>query len=484
LRNFFARRRDQRVKPGDDMKGEGQEDSKENRRVRPQVINIRTQKPEKPESSEERIVTSVSASSSVSTSSKITKRIKSGTESANKKSEETASEAPDRTTRKRFRIIKNPKVNQNELIGKLIANLDQKNVIGTEQKLICRPSRFCPSLRRDQIRKKAESALKPKIQNSRIRIRKPNRTTEKPIVTTTVLADEQEVEVVTEGSISDKVTTVATDGYLDVIEVVNEDVVNDDEINNEITTERQNIPLRNTLNTFETTRQVDRNNFFRKNSPRRFGFGRKPVIKPPTSKFGTMDDEAITSNNLAKEEIFRSIPVLNSITPKANAIQQAKNQPTILPQLPHINDIELDNRRKQINQNQNTFASSNLIVKPAFLRPTKFKKPSKIIIPETQRSIGHAQTNQPNRIQPQNNIPQTITVKSAPTTKPVFPTFEIPDFFNVPFASFKTQAPLSPAQEATPGQNNAGIAQPQGRVQGHPQAKNLNIITGSFSVGW
>jgi len=335
LRNFFARRRDQRVKPGDDRKGEGQEDSKtvENRRVRPQVINISLQEPEIPESSEERIVTSVSVSSSVSTSSKITKRIKSGTESANKKSEETASEASDRTTRKRFRIIKDTKVNQNELIGKLIANLDQKNVIGTEQKLIRRPSRFRPSLRRDQIRKKAESALKPKIQNSRVRIRKPNRTTEKPIVpivTTTVQANEQELEVVTEDSISDKVTTVATDGYLDVTEVVTEDIVNDEEINNEITTDRQNIPTRNT---FGTTRKVDRNNFFRRNSPRRFGFGRKPVINAK-SKIETMDDEAITSNNLAKEEIFRSIPVLNSTVPKTNAIQRAQNQPTILHQPP------------------------------------------------------------------------------------------------------------------------------------------------------
>ena len=478
LRNFFARKRDQRVKPGDGRKGAGQEGRKtvENRRVRPQVINVRKQEPEIPDAGEERIVTSVSVSSSVSTSSKITKRIKSQTESANKKLEETASEAPDKTTMKRFRIIKNPKVSQNELIGKLIANLDQKNVIGTKQKLIRRPSRFRPSLRRDQIRKKAESALKPKIQNSRIRIRKPNRTTEKP---TTVQVNEQELEVVTEDSISDKLTSVATDGYLDVTEVVMEDIVNDEDINKEITTERQNIPIRNT---FETTRKVERNNFFRRNSPRRFGFGQKPVINPSKSKFETMEDEAITSNNLPKEEFLRSIPVLNSISPKANPIQRAQNHPTILPQPP---TFDINNRRNQINQNQNTFASSNSIVQPAFLKPTKFKseQPSQIIIPETQRSIAQPQPNQPNRIPPKTIIPQTITVKSAPTES-VFPTFELPDFFNVPFASFQPQAPLFPAQEATPGQNNASIAQPKGRVQGHPRAKNLNIITGSFSVGW
>merc|ERR1711892_367786 len=168
LRNFFARRRDQRVKPGDDRKGEGQEDSKtaENRRVRPQAINIRKQDPEIPDAGEERIETSVSVSSSVSTSSKITKRIRPETESTNNKPEETTSEAPERTTRKGFRIVKNPKGIQDELLKKLLANIDQKNEIGTEQKQIRRPSR-------DQIRKKAESALKPKSQNSRIRIRKP-----------------------------------------------------------------------------------------------------------------------------------------------------------------------------------------------------------------------------------------------------------------------------------------------------------------------
>ena len=138
-------------------------------------------------------------------------------------------------------------------------------------------------------------------------------------------------------------------------------------------------------------------------------------------KSETMDDEAITSNNLPKEEIFGSFPVLNTITPKAKAIQQAQTLPTILTQ-PQSNDIELDNRRNQINQNQNTFASSNSIVQPAFLKPTKFrfKQPSQIIIPETQRSIGQPQPNQPNRIQPQTNVPQTITVKMA-TTEPVFP---------------------------------------------------------------
>merc|ERR1711892_1286411 len=365
LRNFFARRRDQRVKPGDERKGEGQEDSKtaENRRVRPQAINIRKQDPEIPDAGEERIETSVSVSSSVSTSSKITKRIRPETESTNKRPEETTSEAPGRTIRKRFRIKKNQK--------------------GIEQKQIRRPTRFRPSLRRDQIRRKAESALKPKSQNSRRRIRKPNRTTAKAIETTTVQAKDQEVEVVTEESIIDQLTVVVTEGNVGFTETAREGMFNDGqdkEIITEITTERHSIPIRNPVNTVEPHIKGDRNNFFRRNSPRRFGFDPKPVIITSDSEIETIDDEASTFNNLPKEENFKfvSFPVLSRVTPKTKAIQKAQTLPTILPQ-PHSKDIELDNRRNQISQNQNTFASSNSIVQPAFLRPTKFKPPSQII---------------------------------------------------------------------------------------------------------
>merc|ERR550534_2361585 len=76
LRNLFARRREQRVKPGDESKEERK--SVRTRIVRPQ---IRKEEPEK----EERIVTSVSVSSSVSTSSKISKRVRPGAAIATKK---------------------------------------------------------------------------------------------------------------------------------------------------------------------------------------------------------------------------------------------------------------------------------------------------------------------------------------------------------------------------------------------------------------
>merc|ERR1711892_1113463 len=544
LRNFFARKREQRVKPGDLRRGEGQDvKTVRNRRVRPRLINIKKQEPEKPESSEERIETSVSVSSSVSTSSKITKRVRPGTDTASEKPEETTKEAPNRTTRKRFRLIKNPKVNQDDLLEQLLANIDLKNEIGTDQKLFRRPSRLRPSLRRDQIRKKAESGLKPKFQNNRIRIRKPNRPTEKAIVTNTVQTKAEEVEVVTEpivllgqsgeDVISDQVTTVIsviTEGYEGVSEVAKNDIVNDvldKEIVNEIKDKILNIPQINTKQAIESPRKFDRTNFFRRNSPRRFGFGRKPLNPTSAAKTNNIEEEAVTSNNLPKEENlkFGSFPILNrlnDITPKAKAVQQVINKPKLVPTqdvrssiLPQriSNDIDpvfnmivseskpklkLNNRRNQINQNQNTFAPANSILQPAFSRPTQFKQPSLIIpeILETHRSISQPQIQarvQKNRIQPKSIVPQPIAVKSS-VAKPIireilFPKFELPDFFNVPFASFQTQASRSPAQQASPGQNNggalfSGIGQPQGRVQGHPRATNLNIITGSYSVGW
>merc|ERR1711892_1463128 len=504
LRNFYARKREQRVKPGD-RKGEEGQDNKtvRNRRVRPRRINIKKQEPETPESSEDRIETSVSVSSSVSTSSKITKRIRPGTETASEKPEEIVREAPNRTTRKRFRLIKNPKVNQDELLEKLLANIDLKNEIGTEQKLFRRPSRFRPSLKRDQIRKKAESALKPKFQNNRIRIRKPNRPTEKAIVTTTVQAKVEEVftePIVLLGQseedvISDQLTTVIsviTEGYEGVTEVAKNDIVNellDKEIINEITDEIQNIPQTNTKQALESPRKFDRTNFFRRNSPRRFGFGRKPLNPTSAPQTKNIDEEAVTSNNLPKEENlkFGSFPVLNrlnDIKPKAKAVQQVINkpkpvptqdvQPSILPQ-PLSNDIDpafnmivsesqsklkLNNRRNQLNQNQNTFTPANSILQPAFLRPTQFKQPSQIIpeiILETHRSISQPQLLarvQQNRIKPQSIVPQPIAVKSS-VSKPIiretlFPKFELPHFFNVPFASFQTQAPRSPLQQQAP----------------------------------
>merc|ERR1711892_738388 len=293
---------------------------------------------------------------------------------------------------------------------------------------------------------------------------------------------------------SDQVTVISiiTEGYEGVTEVAKNDVVNDvldKEIVNKIRDEIQNIPLTNTKKAIESPRKFDRNNFFRKNSPRRFGFGRKSLNPNSTPKNNNIDEEAVTSNNLPKEENlkFGSFPVLNrlnDIKPKAKAVQQVINkpkpvptqdvQPSILPQ-PLSNDIDpafnmivsesqsklkLNNRRNQLNQNQNTFTPANSILQPAFLRPTQFKQPSQIIpeiILETHRSISQPQLLarvQQNRIKPQSIVPQPIAVKSS-VSKPIiretlFPKFELPHFFNVPFASFQTQAPRSPLQQQAP----------------------------------
>merc|ERR1712086_32991 len=115
-------------------------------------------------------------------------------------------------------------------------------------------------------------ALKPKFQNNRIRIRKPNRPTEKTIVTTTVKTNVEEVvtePIVLLGQseedvISDQVTTVIsviTEGYEGVTEVAKNDTVNDvldKEIVNEITDEIKNIPPTNTKQAIESPIKFDR----------------------------------------------------------------------------------------------------------------------------------------------------------------------------------------------------------------------------------
>jgi len=519
LRNLFARRREQRIKPGDG--GQEERKSVRTRIVRPQ---IRKEEPEK----EERIVTSVSVSSSVSTSSKISKRVRPGAATTTNKPENIMAESPSKTSRKRFRLIKNPGVNQDELLEKLLANIDLKNDIVTEPKRTRRPSRFRPSLNRSQLRKKAEFALKPKLRNSRIRIRKPNTTTEKTIATT-VQKQEQEVEASTsavvaskqsnEETVTEQHTTIVTERYEEVTEAAKAEVLEEeqnDEINeiiDEITTEKQKIP---TTKRVETTRKVDRANFFRRNSPRRFGFGRRPVsttsAPKPKPAVNTIDD-AVTAINLPKETPnlkFGSFPVINRLnTPIAKDVQQPltnKPKPIIIqaPSLPQSisNEIapafnmvlsesqpklKLNNRK-----NQNKFISPNLIVQPAFLKPVQHKQPSQI--PETQRSI--PQPRRPVRVQTNSIQPEKDALeaeKQQPVNiivrDPVFPTFELPDFFKVPFAAFKVEASSPPSKVGTPAQNQAGalfssIGRPQGTVQGHPRATNLNILTGSYSVGW
>jgi len=529
LRNLFARRREQRVKAGEGSEEGKEQEERKNVRTRIVRPQIKKEEPEK----EERIVTSVSVSSSVSTSSKISKRVNSGAATTTNKPENVKTESPSKTSRKRFRLIKNPGVNQDELLEKLLANIDLKNDIVTEPKRTRRPSRFRPSLNRSQLRKKAEFALKPKLRNSRIRIRKPNTTTEKTIATT-VQKQEQEVEASTsavvaskqsnEETVTEQRTTIVTEKYEEVTEAAKEEVLKEaqnDEINeiiNEITTEKQKVP---TTKRVETTRKVDRANFFRRNNPRRFGFGRRPVTTTsapkPKPAVNTVGD-AVTAINLPKETPnlkFGSFPVINRLnTPKAKDVQQPltnKPKPIIIqatqaPSLPQSisNEIEpafnmvlsesqpklkLNNRK---NQNQNNFVSPNLIVQPAFLKPVQHKQPNQI--PETQRSI--PQPRRPVRVQT-NNIQQETAVLQAEKEQPesiivrerVFPTFELPDFFKVPFSAFQVEAPSSPSKVGAPAQNQAGalfssIGRPQGTVQGHPRATNLNILTGSYSVGW
>merc|ERR1719356_980304 len=198
LRNFFARRREQRVKPGKDkMENESKRGNTiSNSKVQPRLILKKTLTPEATENSGgEKVRTSVSVSSSVSSTQRVEKRPRFKLSEELKPTEKAPAEQKSKTQRKRFRLIKNSKAKQDELLEKLFANIDLKNEVRVEQKENQRPFRFRPSLRRDQLRKKAKVAIKPKTRN-RINPRKQQTTTTEIITTTTEMLELKPVETI------------------------------------------------------------------------------------------------------------------------------------------------------------------------------------------------------------------------------------------------------------------------------------------------
>merc|ERR1712054_658824 len=106
LRNFFARRRDQRVKLG---QGKTENESKRGSTISNNTVQLRVllKKTTTPESSEnkggERVRTSVSVSSSVSSTQRVEKRPKFKLSEEPKPTEKAPVEQTNKTQRKRFR---------------------------------------------------------------------------------------------------------------------------------------------------------------------------------------------------------------------------------------------------------------------------------------------------------------------------------------------------------------------------------------------
>jgi len=544
LRNLFSRKREQRVKTGNGrQRVEGKRDGQTliNKRVRPtsRVTVIRNQKQGEPQFSEERIETSVS----VSTSTKVRKIPKPKTRISNIKVEETTTNQENKTKRKRFRLVKQPKESKEALLEKLLANIDHKNAIEPVEK----PTRrFRPSVKRDQIRKKAESALRQNDVNSRIslKIKKQKATTENTItlaaqeeegsgsasntessVTFKHFEDERNIEPLTKDVPENEI-------YPSVIQDTEKDIVNIIDVKEfieDVTTERQTTPLSTNIKSFDTTTKISRENFFRRNSPRRFRFGPKPstninqkkhviIAKPTVTPF--LDDSTIILNKIPKESEpnFGSFPVrkrLNPVKPK-DELEQFVNkavpveikivplpQPTNRKVQPAFNPIpttlqptlKLNTITNQIKKFKDSFVPQNSIVQPAFLNPVR--RPQPVNVPETQRSIDKPETRtqgQIPRIQPGEDRPRAVIVQQTPQqpiiNEEIFPAFDLPDFFKVPFTAL--EEPSSSTQQTPGAQDNAGVlfssiglpGQPLGIVQGHPRASNLNIITGSYSIGW
>merc|ERR1712106_210522 len=83
------------------------------------------------------------------------------------------------SNRQRFRFRNNENRNQNSLIEKLLNRIEVNNQVESENRAQERPRKFRPSTRRDQLRKKAETAIDAtkkdeKVTRFKLRFRRPN----------------------------------------------------------------------------------------------------------------------------------------------------------------------------------------------------------------------------------------------------------------------------------------------------------------------
>ena len=94
----------------------------------------------------------------------------------------------------------------------------------------------------------------------------------------------------------------------------------------------------------------------------------------------------------------------------------------------------------------NTIRRPNSIVQPASTKPTQFKKPSSANVPETVRSVNQPFTQVKLNIgtgvkvalQPRDTV-QTKKFRSSVVKEPLLSTFELLDFFKIPFAAFNLE---------------------------------------------
>jgi len=235
---------------------------------------------------------------------------------------------------------------------------------------------------------------------------------------------------------------------------------------------------------------------------------------------------------LVKPEPVRPIP-----------LQPAPIQPVALPRpapppKPELRQVFTGSDIRKIN-NLNSFNSLNSVVQPAFLQQSGPLRPSP---PETARTAAQLRPSLPTvqrvaqpvpRLQP--HPPPALQPRPAPpapqsrpvparqpvprpaptpiqrTSPPIlsaaarpvqqlpasqaaatrgpagpaptraFPAFTLPDFFNVPFEAFRSSGAAPVSGQSQPGLfSSAG--QPGGARQG--QHRTLNILTGSYSIGW
>jgi len=189
----------------------------------------------------------------------------------------------------------------------------------------------------------------------------------------------------------------------------------------------------------------------------------KEVVRKPQLTLGFNPEPNKQKPNFLEQKTFEREPLPTSRLPLITLKQE-----------------EIISRKPLVKEN----------IKPQPL-PRIIQQQSKQIIPisRIEQPVQRQRQQQPQQTIPIQKIEQTVRQNSLQSSLPVkskspptFQPFKLPDFFNVPFSN-----PLLD-QGNKVADDNAGlfntVGQPVGQfgvVQGHPQAHNLNINTGSYS---
>merc|ERR1712106_352220 len=111
------------------------------------------------------------------------------------------------SNQQRFRFRNNNNRNQNSLIEKLLNRMEVNNQVESENRAQERPRKFRPSTRRDQLRKKAETAIEAtkkdeKVTRFKLRFRRPNNDQDRNVDKENTSTSQNDIEITTEAFVT------------------------------------------------------------------------------------------------------------------------------------------------------------------------------------------------------------------------------------------------------------------------------------------